>query len=109
MLFIALIERAQFSLNPKIYVNGESGVENYEGSFMDYFFERRKLNIQDSVEQVRYYFGIAFAVGLLYSFLFLMPWGIGAVIGPIVGVVWATLTLVNKENSKALSDSNISD
>jgi len=76
----------------------------YGFSFMDYFFERRKLGIQESIEHVRYYGGIAMAVGLVYSLLFLIPWSVGATIGPILAVVLATLCLVHKEESSETTE-----
>lgn len=59
--------------SPLFYLTFIVGFYYYGFSFIDYNNERRKLNEQDSIKYVRSHRGLAMGIGMVYSFLILVP------------------------------------
>ena len=80
----------------------------YGFSFMDYVNERRRLDINESMEFIRKHFGVAFALGGIFALIYKEVPFVGVVIGPITGVVASTIALhkiVNlKKNKYAIKE-----
>jgi CysZ protein len=51
----------------------------YGFSFIDYINERRKLDIDQSVQFVRHHWGLALALGAVYSCMILVPVDLGVI------------------------------
>lgn len=64
----------------------------YGFSFMDYANERRRISIADSVVFTRKNFGAAYALGMVYGGLFLIP-HVGVVVAPIFAAVAGTVAV----------------
>lgn len=70
----------------------------YGFSFMDYPGERRRLTVQESVHFTRKHWATAYALGMVYGLLFLLPnfgWALepGVVLAPILGTVAGTIAV----------------
>lgn len=72
----------------------------YGFSLMDYTNERRRLNLQESMQFIRQHSGMAIAIGGIFSLIFVIPFYIGWVIAPISGVVAATIAIHKTVNLK---------
>jgi CysZ protein len=59
--------------SPLLYLTFIVGFYYYGFSFIDYDNERRKLDEQKSIEFVRSHRGLAMGIGMIYSFLILVP------------------------------------
>lgn len=68
-------------------------------SMLDYYCERRKMSINESVQFIRSYRYYTLGNGLCYSILDKLPF-IGIVFAPINGVVGATLGMLEIENKE---------
>lgn len=64
---------------PVFYLIFLIGFYYYGFSFIDYVNERRKLNIDESVLFVRKHWGLAIALGCVYSVLILVPVNLGII------------------------------
>lgn len=65
----------------------------YGFSFMDYVNERRRLDINQSMEFIRKHFGVAFALGGVFALIYKEVPFVGVVVGPITGVVASTIAV----------------
>ncbi|HYG51914.1 MAG TPA: EI24 domain-containing protein [Flavobacteriales bacterium] len=63
----------------------------YGFGMMDYVNERRRLNIDESVDFVRKHAGFAIGIGSVFSLLFLIPYEIGVTFAPVLAIVAATI------------------
>lgn len=59
--------------SPLFYVTYLIGFYYYGFSFIDYVCERRKLSVDESILMMRRHRGLAMAIGIVYSFLILVP------------------------------------
>ena len=78
------------------------GFYYYGFGFIDYINERRRLNIQQSTYFVRNHRGLAFAIGSVYSLVFMIPY-VGVIIAPIAAMAAATMSMdkiVGLENNE---------
>ena len=75
--FIAVLGWESAQSSPVFYLTFIIGFFYYGFSFIDYVNERRRLNIGESILFVRRHRGLAVAIGLVYSFLILMPVDLG--------------------------------
>lgn len=73
ILIIAYIGWNKPTESPIFYLTFIIGFYYYGFSFIDYDNERRKLNIQQSISYVRIHRGLAMGIGMIYSFLILVP------------------------------------
>lgn len=64
----------------------------YGFGFMDYINERRRLDISQSVFFSRRHLGLALGLGIVYSFMFMIPYA-GVVISPVLAITGATLAM----------------
>jgi CysZ protein len=64
----------------------------YGFGFIDYINERRRLDIAQSNFFIRKHAGLAIGIGVVYSFMFMIPYG-GVVIAPILAMVGTTLAM----------------
>lgn len=62
----------------------------YGFSMIDYYNERKRLNVRQSISFIRSHKGFAIANGAIFYLLFLIPF-LGWLIAPTIGVVSATL------------------
>jgi len=69
-------------------------------SMLDYYCERRKMSINESIKFIRKYRYYTLGNGLCYSILDSLPF-IGIVFAPINGVVGATLGILDLEQKKS--------
>ena len=79
------------------------GFYYYGFNFMYYILERQRLSVMDSVKFVKKHSGMAFALGLVFSLLFIIPNGYGIIVAPMLAIVAATLgmhKLVDLSTSK---------
>lgn len=63
----------------------------YGFSMMDYVNERRRLNIEKSVEFVREHAGFAIGNGFVFSAMFFIPYDIGVIFAPVLAVIAGTI------------------
>jgi len=63
----------------------------YGFGMIDYVNERRRLNIDESVDFVRKHAGFAIAIGGVFSLMFLLPYEIGVTFAPVLAIVAATI------------------
>lgn len=63
----------------------------YGFGMIDYINERRRLNIDQSVDFVRKHAGFAIAIGGVFSLMFLLPYEIGVTFAPVLAIVAATI------------------
>ncbi len=63
----------------------------YGFSMIDYVCERHRLSIEESVGFARKHAGFAIANGLIFSAFFILPYDIGVLFGPVLGVVAACI------------------
>lgn len=73
ILFIAWVGWDNPLKSPLFYLTFIVGFYYYGFSFIDYNNERRKLNERDSINYVRSHRGLAVGIGMVYSFLILVP------------------------------------
>ncbi|MFZ5553220.1 MAG: EI24 domain-containing protein [Bacteroidota bacterium] len=59
----------------------------YGFCLIDYVNERRRLNIEQSVKFVRQNAGLSMGLGLIFSGMFFVPWDIGVIFAPVLGIV----------------------
>lgn len=64
---------------PIFYITFVIGFFYYGFSFLDYINERRKLNIDESIIFIRQNRGLAIAIGMIYSFMILVPVDLGII------------------------------
>lgn len=81
----------------------------YGFGMMDYVNERRRLNIDESVEFVRKHAGFAIAIGGVFSLMFLLPYEIGVTFAPVLAIVATTIGMNDivdlKKNKFAIKSS----
>lgn len=65
----------------------------YGFCLMDYVNERRRLTIENSVKFIHENAGLACGIGLLFSALFFIPYDIGVIFAPVLGIIAATLAM----------------
>lgn len=63
----------------------------YGFGMIDYINERRRLNIDQSVDFVRKHAGFAIGIGAVFSLMFLIPFEIGVTLAPVLAIIAATL------------------
>jgi CysZ protein len=68
------------------------GFYYYGFGFIDYINERRRLNIKQSTYFVRNHRGLAFAIGSVYSLMFMIPFA-GVILAPIFAITAATIAM----------------
>lgn len=66
---------------PVFYLTFVIGFFYYGFSFLDYINERRKLSVDESILFVRQNRGLAISIGMLYSFMILVPVDLGMIFG----------------------------
>ena len=59
----------------------------YGFCLIDYVNERRRLNIEQSVKFVRENAGLAIGSGLIFSGMFFIPYDIGVIFAPVLGII----------------------
>jgi CysZ protein len=64
-------------------------------TLLDYNFERHQMTIQESEQFTRKNFGLACGIGFVSSVLLWLPFFIGNILGPIIGVIGATISFLN--------------
>lgn len=81
----------------------------YGFGMIDYINERRRLNIDESVDFVRKHAGFAIAIGGVFSLMFLIPYEIGVTFAPVLAIVAATIGMHDlvdlKKNKFAIKSS----
>jgi CysZ protein len=99
-IIISLIFSGLQQFTPAILI--AIGFYFYGFGMIDYINERRRLNIDESVDFVRKHAGFAMAIGCVFSLLFLMPFKfspavstileiIGVTFAPILAIIAATI------------------
>lgn len=66
---------------PIFYLTFVIGFFYYGFSFLDYTNERRKLDIDESILFIRKNRGLAISIGMMYSFMILVPVDLGMIFG----------------------------
>ena len=85
----------------------------YGATLIDYNSERRKLSWEDSVKFIKRYSGMSLSLGGVFSLLYFNSY-VGIIVGPIMGVVAATIAVhdrigLKKRNSLKQEVKKISD
>lgn len=99
-IVISLIFSGLQQFTPGVLIS--IGFYFYGFGMIDYVNERRRLNIDESVDFVRKHAGFAIAIGCVFSLLFLMPFNfnptvstileiIGVTFAPILAIIAATI------------------
>lgn len=99
-IIISLIFKPLQAYTPGVLI--VIGFYFYGFGMMDYINERRRLNIDESVDFVRKHAGFAIAIGCVFSLLFLMPFDfsptirtvleiVGVTFAPILAIIAATI------------------
>lgn len=70
----------------------------YGFCLIDYVNERRRMNIEQSVKFVRENAGLAIGSGLIFSGLFFIPYDIGVIFAPVLGIVASCIALHKEIN-----------
>lgn len=65
----------------------------YGFCLLDYINERRRLSINESVKFIREHAGLSYGIGLVFSTLFFIPYDIGVLFAPVLGIIAATLAM----------------
>jgi len=97
------------------YVVYTLGFYYYGFSLMDYTNERRRLNVEDSIQFIKQNASLAFVVGGVFALLFLIDY-VGVILAPIIGIVAATVAMhmridlnenPHKNNPEIIEDDSI--
>ncbi len=88
-LILSLIFKPLQQYTPGVLI--AIGFYFYGFGMIDYVNERRRMNIDQSVEFVRKHAGFAIGIGSVFSLLFLAPYEIGVTFAPILAIIASTI------------------